>query len=125
MEIPLWLLIIMQFVLIALNAVFACAEIAVIEFKGAKLDKLADEGNKRAKRLKKLSDNPAKFLATIQVAITLSGFLASAFAADGFSIYIVDWLGSKGLAIAPDAVIEAVSILLITCVLSYITLIFG
>ena len=76
------LMIIMQFVLIALNAVFACAEIAVIEFKGAKLDKLADEGNKRAKRLKKLSDNPAKFLATIQVAITLSGFLASAFAAD-------------------------------------------
>lgn len=125
MEIPLWLLIIMQFVLIALNAVFACAEIAVIEFKGAKLDKLADEGNKRAKRLKKLSDNPAKFLATIQVAITLSGFLASAFAADGFSTYIVDWLGSKGLKIASDAVIEAVSILLITCVLSYITLIFG
>lgn len=125
MEIPLWLLIIMQFVLIALNAVFACAEIAVIEFKGARLDRLAEEGNKRAKKLKRLSDNPAKFLATIQVAITLSGFLASAFAADGFSTYIVKWLGSEGHKIAPDGVIEGISIVLITCVLSYFTLIFG
>lgn len=129
MEIPLWLLIIMQFVLIALNAVFACAEIAVIEFKGARLDKMAEDGDRRAKRLKKLSDNPAKFLATIQVAITLSGFLASAFAADGFSTYIVNWLGKApdgtGLGIASNGVIEGISIVLITCVLSYFTLIFG
>ncbi len=128
-DIPLWLQIVfqvlLQVVLIALNAVFACAEIAVIETKGPKLDKLADEGNKRAKRLKKLTDNPARFLATIQVAITLSGFLASAFAAENFSVYIVNWLGENGLKLASDDVINTVSVVLITIVLSYFTLIFG
>ncbi len=128
-DIPLWLQIVfqvlLQVVLIALNAVFACAEIAVIETKGPKLDKLADEGNRRAKRIIKLTDNPARFLATIQVAITLSGFLASAFAAENFSIYIVNWLGENGLKLASDDVINTVSVVLITIILSYFTLIFG
>ncbi len=128
-DIPLWLQIVfqilLQVVLIALNAVFACAEIAVIETKGPKLDKLADEGDKRAKRLRKLTDNPARFLATIQVAITLSGFLASAFAAENFSVYIVNWLGENGLRLASDEVINTVSVVLITIILSYFTLIFG
>ncbi|MBQ9510465.1 MAG: HlyC/CorC family transporter [Clostridia bacterium] len=115
--------VLLQLVLIFLNAVFACAEIAVIEMKGAKLDKLADDGDKRAKRLKKLTDNPAKFLASIQVAITLSGFLGSAFAAENFSVYIVNGLSGKiGLS---DKTIETISIILITILLSYITLIFG
>ncbi len=125
----LWLTIILQIllqvVLIALNAVFACAEIAVIETKGPRLDKLADEGNKRAKKLKKLTDNPARFLATIQVAITLSGFLASAFAAENFSVYIVNWLGENGLRLASDDVINTVSVVLITIILAYFTLVFG
>ncbi len=129
MDIPLWLQIVLQillqFFLIMLNAIFACAEIAVIEIKGTKLDKLAEDGDKRAKRLRRLAETPAKFLATIQVAITLSGFLASAFAAENFSVYIVDWLGSKGHAIASDGVIDTISVILITLILSYITLIFG
>ncbi len=128
-DIPLWLQIVfqilLQVVLIALNAVFACAEIAVIETKGPKLDKLADEGDKRAKRLRKLTDNPARFLATIQVAITLSGFLASAFAAENFSVYIVNWLGENGLGLASDEIINTISVVLITIILSYFTLIFG
>lgn len=112
-----------QFLLIGLNAIFACAEIAVIETKGTKLDKLAEDGNKRAKVLKKLTENPAKFLATIQVAITLSGFLGSAFAAESFSAYIVAALSGKiGL---PDGVIDTMAVIVITIVLSYITLVFG
>ena len=67
--------IILQIALIALNAVFACAEIAVISANPTKIDKLADDGNKKAVRLKKLTEEPARFLATIQVAITLSGFI--------------------------------------------------
>lgn len=133
MDIPLWLQIVLQlllqFFLIMLNAIFACAEIAVIEIKGAKLEKIAENGNKRAKRLLKLTENPAKFLATIQVAITLSGFLASAFAAENFSVYIVEWLGTapdgSGLKLASNAVIDTVSVIVITLILSYITLIFG
>ena len=127
MPIPLWLLItlqvLLQLVLILLNAIFACAEIAVIETKGTKLDKLSEEGNKRAKRLKKLTDNPAKFLATIQVAITLAGFLGSAFAAENFSIYIVNALDGK-IGLSRD-VLNTLSVILITIVLSYLTLIFG
>ena len=132
MPIPLWLQItfqvLLQLVLIALNAIFACAEIAVIEVKGAKLDKLADDGNKRAKKLRRLTDNPARFLATIQVAITLAGFLGSAFAADGFSHYIVNAF-AKALAPADFArwsgVIDTASVIVITIILSYITLVFG
>ena len=94
----LWPLI-FQFILIGFNAIFACAEIAVISMNQTKLSNLAEQGNKRAKKLSKLTAEPAKFLATIQIAITLSGFLGSAFAANNFSEYIV-----KGLIIlgAPE-----------------------
>ena len=78
-------LFLLQIILIALNAVFACAEIAVLSINETKLERMADQGDKRAKRLFHLTREPAKFLATIQVAITLSGFLGSAFAADNFS----------------------------------------
>ena len=78
-------LIILQLVLIALNAVFASAELAVLSINETKLERMADGGDKRAGRLYKLTREPARFLATIQVAITLSGFLGSAFAADNFS----------------------------------------
>ena len=89
--------IILQIVLIVLNAVFTCAEIAVIQANPAKIDKLAEEGNKKAKKLQKLSDNPTKFLATIQVAITLSGFIGAAFAADNFADRIIKLTNEAGL----------------------------
>lgn len=119
----IWQLI-LQIVLIALNAVFASAEIAVISMNTNKLEKLAEEGNKKAKRLFKLTEQPAKFLATIQVAITLSGFLGSAFAADNFAGIISDWLINMGTPI-PEHTIKTVSVILITLILSYFTLIFG
>ena len=80
--------IILQIILIALNAVFACAEVAVISINDVRLEKLAASGNKRAARLKKLTDTPTRFLATIQVAITFAGFIGAAFAADSFSEYL-------------------------------------
>ena len=127
MSIPLWLQIslqiLLQLVLIALNAVFACAEIAVIETKGTKLDKLAEDGNKRARKLRRMTENPAKFLATIQVAITLAGFLGSAFAAENFSVYIVSALSGK--TPLSDDILNTISVILITIVLSYFTLVFG
>ena len=84
--------ILLQLILIALNAVFACAEIAVISSNETRIDKLAEQGSKPAKRLQALQNRPAQFLATIQVAITLSGFLGSAFAADHFSEALVQLL---------------------------------
>ncbi len=110
--------------LIALNAVFACAEIAVLSVNEVKLNKLASEGNRKAKRLSKLTAQPARFLATIQVAITLAGFLGSAFAADNFSDPLVAWLLSLGVGLSP-ATLNTIVVILITLILSYFTLIFG
>ncbi len=120
----IWLLLLLQVVLIALNAIFASAEIAVLSINEAKLERMASEGNAKAKRLFKLTREPAKFLATIQVAITLSGFLGSAFAADNFSEPLVDWILSLGLQ-APRATLDAIAVVVITLILSYFTLIFG
>lgn len=117
-------LIILQLVLIALNAVFACAELAVLSINETKLERMAEQGDKRAKRLFKLTREPAKFLATIQVAITLSGFLGSAFAADGFSEPLVEWVLSLGVKV-PRATLDSIAVVVITLILSYFTLVFG
>lgn len=117
-------LLLLQVVLIFLNAVFASAEIAVLSINETKLERMAEEGNNRAKRLFRLTREPARFLATIQVAITLSGFLGSAFAADNFSEPLVDWILSLGVKI-PGATLDAAAVIIITLVLSYFTLIFG
>ena len=118
------LMLLLQIVLIFLNAVFACAEIAVISISDTKIAKLVSEGDKRAVRLARLTNEPARFLATIQVAITLSGFMGSAFAAENFSEVIVDLAVKLGIN-APVSVIDSVSVIVITVVLSYFTLIFG
>ena len=118
------LMLLLQIVLIFLNAVFACAEIAVISMSDTKIAKLVSEGDKRAVRLARLTNEPARFLATIQVAITLSGFMGSAFAAEYFSEVIVDLAVKLGIN-APVSVIDSVSVIVITVVLSYFTLIFG
>ncbi len=121
----LWLMLLLQVVLIALNAIFACAEIAVISVGDSKLEKLSEDGNKRAKKLLKLTADSAKFLATIQVAITLAGFLGSAFAAEHFSDKLTTLIVSAGVTMISPAAIDAVTVVLITLVLSYFTLVFG
>lgn len=116
--------ILLQVVLIALNAVFACAEIAVISMNDNKLAQLAREGDRRAVRLAQLTSQPARFLATIQVAITLSGFLGSAFAADNFSDKLVEWMAGMGAPISLKT-LDTIAVILITLILSYFTLVFG
>lgn len=116
--------LLLQIVLIFLNAVFAMAEIAVISMNETKLTKLQSEGNKKAGKLLKLKSNPAKFLATIQVAITLSGFLGSAFAAENFSGYLVK-LFSAFLPKVNAEVLDSIAVIIITLVLSYFSLICG
>ena len=120
----IWLMLLVQVILIALNAIFASAEIAVISLNEAKLDKLAEEGNKRAGRLAKMKRQPARFLAVIQVAITLSGFLGSAFAADNFAGPLVAWLIGLGVAI-PTSTLNTIAVIVITLILSYFTLVLG
>ena len=114
---------ILLFILILINAFFAAAEIAFISINDAKIEKQAKEGNKKAKRIRKLLKEPSKFLATIQIGITLAGFLSSAFAADAFASDLAPWINS----IVPVSVAfwNNVSIILITIILSYFTLVFG
>ena len=119
------ILLLVQVILIALNGIFASAEIAVLSISETKLEKLAEQGSKKARRLRKLTEEPARFLSTIQIAITLSGFLGSAFAADGFSGPLADWLIGLGVTGISRGTLETLAVILITLILSYFTLIFG
>ena len=116
--------IILLIVLIFLNAVFASAEIAVISMNDARLRQLTSEGNKKAVRLSKLTDQPSRFLATIQVAITLAGLLSSAFAADSFATPIVNALVKVGVGIN-EKLLSTVTVVVITLILAYFNLVFG
>ena len=91
---------------------------------GNRLDKLAGDGDKRALRLARLTNQPARFLATIQVAITLSGFLGSAFAADNFSDMLVTAIMKLNLPVS-EKTLDTISVVLITIILSFFTLVFG
>ena len=116
--------LILQVVLIFLNAVFASAEIAVISMNETKLRKMAEDGDRRARHLYTLTEQPAKFLSTIQVAITLAGQLGSAFAADSFSGPLAGWIVSMGVPV-PERVVKTVALVLITMILAYFSLVFG
>lgn len=116
--------LILQVVLIGLNAIFASAEIAVISMNDTKLQKMAKEGDARAKRLVRLTEQPTKFLSTIQVAITLAGLLGSAFAAENFAGALVEALQGAGVGISV-AVLETFAVFVITLVLAYFNLVFG
>ncbi len=121
---PLLWQLLLQLVLILMNAVFACAEIAVITVNNNKLLKLSAAGDRRADRLLSLTGQPAGFLATIQVGITLAGFLGSAFAADNFSDMLISWFVTLGVNL-PIPTLDAISVVIITLILSYITLVLG
>ena len=116
--------LILQVVLIFLNAVFASAEIAVISMNETKLRKMAEDGDRRARHLYTLTEQPAKFLSTIQVAITLAGQLGSAFAADSFSGPLAGWIVSMGVPV-PERVVKTAALVLITMILAYFSLVFG
>lgn len=116
--------ILLLIILIFVNGYFSCAEIAVLQVGEARLKKFAEEGNHRARLLLKLTSEPARFLSTIQVAITLAGFLSSAFAADSFSEPAIHLLKRCGVSMS-EQVLEPVIIILITILLSYVNIVFG
>ncbi len=120
-----WQLLV-QVILIALNAFFAASEIAVISLNEVKLRRLSEEGDVKAKKMLRMVENSTGFLSTIQVGITLAGFLGSAFAADSFSEPLVAWL-IKTFELSPDlmGLLDTVSVIVITIVLSFFTLVLG
>lgn len=110
-------------ILIGLNAFFAASEIAFISLNDNKIEKQAKEGNKKAKQIEKMLETPSKFLATIQIGITLAGFLSSAFASDTFADKLAPIL--NGAIPIGEGVWQNISIVIITIILSFFTLIFG
>ena len=116
--------IIFLFILIFINAYFAASEIAFISLNDAKIEKQAKEGNKRAKQIEKMLKNPSKFLSTIQIGITLAGFLSSAFASDTFADALAPAL-NRAFPIISVEVFKGISIVIVTIILSFFTLIFG
>jgi len=116
--------IIFLIILILLNAFFAAAEIAFISLNDAKIEKQAKDGNKKAKKIQKMLADPSKFLATIQIGITLAGFLSSAFASESFAKHLAPILHEMAPALTISTW-NSISIVIITIILSYFTLIFG
>ena len=116
--------LILQVLLIFVNAVFAGTELAVISLNAIQLKKEAEEGDKKAEKLLKLVENQSSFLSTIQISITLAGFLGAAFSADVLSEHLVDWLKSLGCP-GSTALLNSLAVIFITIIISFFTLIFG
>jgi len=111
-------------VLILMNAFFAMSEMAIVTLNDNKIKKMAEEGHKKAKKIVNLTKEPSKFLATIQVGVTLAGLLTSAVAAESFAGKITAFLIELGLAI--DAgLLRGIIVVILTIILSYFTLVFG
>jgi putative hemolysin len=112
--------IIILVILTMINAFFACAEMAMVSVNKSKIKRLAEEGKRSAKLVIKFLDEPTKFLSTIQVAITLAGFFSSASAASGLSRPLGIWLSGMNVPYGSQ-----VSLVMVTLILSYFTLVFG
>ncbi|MDQ1323792.1 MAG: magnesium and cobalt exporter, family, partial [Chloroflexota bacterium] len=108
--------------LVLLNAVFVAAEIALVSLRRSRVDQLVDEGRRGAERVRRLTSDPGRFLAVIQLAITFIGFLASAFAGVSLAVALADLLVGLGMESGPASVI---SLLLVTILLSLFTIVFG
>lgn len=112
--------LILLVILTLVNAFFAAAEMAIVSINKTKMKMLANDGNKKAKTICDLVEEPTKFLSTIQVAITLSGFFASASAATGISTVLGDFLSQRNIPYG-----QQISFVGVTIILSYFTLVFG
>ncbi len=118
--------LILLFVLILINAFFAMSEIAIISLNDTKIKKMAEDGHAGAKKILRLIESPSSFLSTIQIGVTLAGFLTSASAADNFSEPLAVWLIDVfGLPQTAQGAMEGVSLILVTIIISYFSLVLG
>ena len=118
--------IVLLFFLILVNAFFAMSEMAIVSLNDNMIDKLAEEGHKKAKKIKKLTENPSNFLSTIQIGVTLAGFLTSASASTTFARMLTEAILSINSDFAKfESVISGVSVVVITIIMSYFSLVLG
>lgn len=113
-------------VLILVNAFFAMSELAIISLNDNKIDKMAEDGNKKAKKIVKLTENSSKFLSTIQIGVTLAGFLTSASASTTFASMITDALrGTVVYNALGEGLINGIAVVIVTIIMSYFSLVLG
>lgn len=118
--------IVILFVLILVNAFFAMSEMAVVTLNDNKIEKMAEQGNKKAKQIKKLTENTSSFLSTIQIGVTLAGFLTSATAAQSFAGMLAGAIAKTPVVdVIPLGIINGFSTVVITLVMSYFSLVLG
>ena len=118
--------IVILFALIFVNAFFAMSEMAVVTLNDNKIDKMAEQGNKKAKQIKKLTENTSSFLSTIQIGVTLAGFLTSATAAQSFAGMLTNAIAKTPVVdVIPIGIISGFSTVLITLIMSYFSLVLG
>ena len=118
--------IVILFALILVNAFFAMSEIAVISLNDNKIEKMAESGNKKAKQIKKLTESSSSFLSTIQIGVTLAGFLTSATAAQSFAVMLAGAISKTAVVkVIPISVISGFSTVVITLIMSYFSLVLG
>ncbi len=118
--------ILLQVIFILINAFFAGTEMAVVSLSATKLRKMEEDGDKTAPKLLKMVEAPSAFLSTIQVAITLAGYLGAAFAGENFAGDLADWMyNGLGFKVLSLHALNSVAIVIVTIILSYFTLIFG
>ena len=107
--------------LILLAALFVAAEIALISLRESQIRQLAGRG-KRGARVARLTENPNRFLAAVQVGVTVCGFLSAALGAQRLGGYVIPWLQSRGLS---EGLSTTLSIIGVTLVIAYFSLVFG
>lgn len=117
--------IILLLVLILVNAFFSMSELAIISLNDNKIKKLAEAGNKKALKIQKLTADSSKFLSTIQIGVTLAGFLTSAAAADNFASLLAGWLEKTFSLTSGLSAIRFISLFVITIIISYFSLVLG
>ena len=118
--------LLLQLILILLNAFFAATEIAVISLNEKKLKARAEDGDKKAVKMLKMIEEPTRFLSTIQIGITLAGFLGSAFAADNFAEKLSGFIVETfAISDAHIGAVNTAAVIVITLILSFFTLVFG
>lgn len=120
----MFIVAVLLILLILINAFFAASEIAFISLNDTKVKRMAEEGDHKSKKIFYLISEPGRFLSTIQIGITLVGFFASAFAADVFARPLATALFQIGIPLPID-ILRTISVIVITLILSYFTLVFG
>lgn len=117
--------IVLLFILILVNAFFAMSEIAIISLNDSKMEKMAESGHKKAKQIMRLTENSSSFLSTIQIGVTLAGFLTSASASQVFAQRLTDAVSPVLPDSIPVSLVHSISVVLITLIMSYFSLVFG